>query len=52
MDGINGRDTRLCELDPLYCDRILARWETYAKDDAARLAGTQPIGARCLEPLQ
>ena len=47
-----GRRARLCELDPVYCDRILARWETYAKDDAARLAGTQPIGARCLEPLQ
>ena len=47
-----GRRARLCELDPVYCDRILARWETYAKDDAARLAGTQSIGARCLEPLQ
>ena len=47
-----GRRARLCELDPLYCDRILARWETYAKDAAERLAGTQPDGARCLEPLQ
>ena len=26
--------------------------ETYAKDDAERLACTQPDGARCLEPLQ
>jgi len=24
----------LCELDPIYCDRILARWEAYAKDGA------------------
>ena len=29
-----GRRALLCELDPLYCDRILQRWETYAKDDA------------------
>lgn len=33
-----GRVARLCEIDPVYCDRILARWEAYAKDDAARLA--------------
>ena len=25
------------EIDPIYCDRILARWEAYAQDDAARL---------------
>jgi hypothetical protein len=24
----------LCELDPVYCDRILQRWEQFAKDDA------------------
>lgn len=24
----------LVELDPIYCDRIVGRWETYAKDDA------------------
>ena len=29
-----GRRARLAELDPLYCDRILARWEAYAKDTA------------------
>ena len=34
-----GRRARLCELDPLYCDRILARWEAYAKDEAERLRG-------------
>ena len=29
-----GRRAYLCELDPLYCDRIVRRWQTYAKDDA------------------
>lgn len=32
-----GRRGYLCELDPIYCDRILARWETFAKDDAEQL---------------
>jgi DNA modification methylase len=27
----------LAELDPIYCDCILARWERVAKDDAKRL---------------
>ena len=29
-----GRRAFLAEIDPLYCDRILARWEAWAKDDA------------------
>jgi hypothetical protein len=29
-----GRRARLVELDPVCCDRILARWETIAHDDA------------------
>ena len=29
-----GRRAFLCELDPVYCDRIVRRWQTYAKDDA------------------
>jgi DNA modification methylase len=33
-----GRRARLCELDPIYCDRILRRWETFAKDDAQLVA--------------
>jgi DNA modification methylase len=33
-----GRRARLVELDPLYCDRIIARWEAHAKDDAIQLA--------------
>ena len=32
------RRARLAELDPVYCDRIIARWETYAKDEAERIA--------------
>lgn len=32
-----GRRAFLCELDPLYCDRILARYEAYAKDDAVQV---------------
>jgi hypothetical protein len=32
------RRARLCELDPVYCDRILHRWEVFAKDDAERSA--------------
>lgn len=33
-----GRRAYLCELDPIYCDRIIARWEAYAKDDAVLVA--------------
>lgn len=29
-----GRRGYLVELDPMYCDRILTRWELYAKDEA------------------
>ena len=32
-----GRRAFLCELDPLYCDRILGRWEAYGKDDAVQV---------------
>ena len=34
----SGRRARLCELDPVYCDRILSRWEIFAKDEAERIA--------------
>jgi DNA modification methylase len=33
-----GRRAFLCELDPLYCDRIIRRWEAYAKDEAIQIA--------------
>lgn len=44
-----GRRARLCEIDPVYCDRILQRWETFAKDDAelfaCGLSGRPPADA-------
>ena len=33
-----GRRARLVELDALYCDRIIRRWEAYAKDEAELVA--------------
>jgi hypothetical protein len=33
-----GRRARLCEVDPVLCDRILQRWETFAKDEAELIA--------------
>ena len=33
-----GRRGYLCELDTLYCDRILSGWEAFAKDDAEQVA--------------
>jgi DNA modification methylase len=33
-----GRRAHLCELDPIYCDRIIRRWEAYAKDEAVLIA--------------
>jgi len=32
-----GRRGYLCELDPIYCDRIIARWEMFAHDDAVKI---------------
>ena len=32
-----GRRAFLCELDPVYCDRIIRRWEAWAKDEAEQL---------------
>ena len=29
-----GRRAYVCELDPLYCDRTIRRWQVYAKDEA------------------
>ena len=39
-----GRRAFLCELDRVYCDRIIRRWETYAKDDAERIACGIDVG--------
>ena len=52
-----GRRARLCEFDPVYCDRILQRWEVFAKDDAelvacglsGRPANDQRVGNRAIE---
>jgi DNA modification methylase len=33
-----GRRGYLCELDPIYCDRIIRRWEVFARDEAERIA--------------
>lgn len=33
-----GRQARLCEIDPTYCDQIIARWEKYAHDEAELVA--------------
>jgi DNA modification methylase len=32
-----GRRAFLCELDPIYCDRILERWENWAHGEAERV---------------
>lgn len=36
-----GRRGYLCELDPVYCDRIIRRWQAYARDDAVLAATGQ-----------
>lgn len=33
---MTGRRAFVCELDPAYCDIILARWETFSRDEAVR----------------
>ena len=33
-----GRRAYMAELDPIYCDRIIRRWQTYAKDEAELIA--------------
>jgi DNA modification methylase len=42
-----GRRAYVCELDPVYCDRIIRRWETYAKDEVEQVACgiTSALGA-------
>ncbi len=32
------RRARVCEIDPIFCDRMLTRWERFAKDDAELIA--------------
>ena len=33
-----GRRAYLCEIDPIYCDRIIRRWEEFANDEAELIA--------------
>ena len=40
-----GRRAFLCELDPVYCDRIIRRWEAWAKDEAEQLVCGYADGA-------
>ncbi|HMR36662.1 DNA methyltransferase [uncultured Paracoccus sp.] len=49
----SGRDARLCEIDPLYCDRILTRWEILAHDEAQQLVcGWQRPDVAALEAAE
>ena len=41
-----GRRVYVCELDPIYCDRMIQRWETYANDEAERIATEGPAADR------
>ena len=46
-----GRKAYLCEIDPVYCDRMIARWEKHAKDEAALIACGWPR-SQATEPEQ
>ena len=46
-----GRRARLVELDEIYCDRILTRWERQAKDAAEQLVCGWPQGEAGAEAL-
>lgn len=41
-----------CELDPIYCDRTLARWEAIARDEAGQLVCGWPRQAALLEAAE
>ncbi len=48
-----GRRGYVSELDPIYCDRIIARWQQYAIDDAVQLVcGWSPELNRVLEAAE
>ncbi len=46
-----GRRAFLCELDPIYCDTIIARWEVYANDEAIKVGSVtaEPSGEEAAE---
>jgi len=47
-----GRRAYLSELDPIYCDRIIHRWEAYAKDEAEQLVCGLEVEARALRATE
>ena len=50
-----GRRARVVELDPIYCDRILTRYERLAKDEAEQLVCGWPratLGTMALEAAE
>lgn len=48
-----GRRARLCEIDPVYCNRILARWQAVAHDEAEQLVcGWQPPAVQRMEAAE
>ena len=47
-----GRRGFLCELDPIYCDRIIQRWQAYAKDDAILLSTSKTFTEMAIERVE
>ena len=47
-----GRRGYLCELDPTYCDRIIRRWEEFAKDEAECLVSYNDLPAGAAHVLE
>ena len=45
-----GRRARLCELDPIYCDRMLRRWEIFARTTLSMLRVDWRSGRRAKIP--
>ena len=48
------RRAYLCELDEIYCDRIIARWEAFAKDEAEQIlcGWAPPADVKALEAAE
>ncbi|APE44435.1 DNA methylase N-4 [Sulfitobacter alexandrii] len=47
-----GRRGYLCELDPIYCDRTIRRWEQYARDEAEQVLCGWPASEVILEAAE
>jgi DNA modification methylase len=49
-----GRRGYVSEIDTIYCDRILARWEAYAKDEAEQIVcgWVPPAATQSLEAAE